>query len=135
LEWISSLPAAALLGDDLLVHCDSDFYLSYGRDVDDINDRINAILVDGGSDEFFSLMESFFRRFELWEEEGQPAALSQMLEALAARRVVHGHTPIPTVTQVEPSAVTEPLEYSGGRCLNVDGGIYLGGPGFVVPLG
>jgi len=27
--------------------------------------------------------------------------------------------------------VTEPLVYAGGLCVNVDGGMYRGGPGFV----
>ena len=30
--------------------------------------------------------------------------------------------------------VTEAWTYAGGRCVNVDGGIYLGGPGFVHQL-
>jgi hypothetical protein len=30
--------------------------------------------------------------------------------------------------------VTEPYMYANGRCMNVDGGIYLGGPGFIASL-
>ena len=33
-----------------------------------------------------------------------------------------------------PEDVREPLVYSRGRCVNVDGGMYLGGPGFVYQL-
>ncbi|HEX9439253.1 MAG TPA: serine/threonine protein phosphatase, partial [Roseiflexaceae bacterium] len=47
------------------------------------------------------------------------------------RQIVHGHTPISSMRRCLPEEVVEPLVYAGGLCVNVDGGMYLGGPGFV----
>jgi hypothetical protein len=45
--------------------------------------------------------------------------------------LIHGHTPINKITG-EPA--TEALVYAGGLCVNVDGGLYRGGEGFVYQL-
>ncbi|MCB0173968.1 MAG: hypothetical protein KDI62_16720 [Anaerolineae bacterium] len=52
----------------------------------------------------------------------------------AGQRLVHGHTPISKITDQPPKTVDEPLLYAGGRCVNVDGGMYLGGPGCLYRL-
>ncbi len=35
------------------------------------------------------------------------------------------------MTGVPPAQVVPPLTYASRRCVNVDGGMYLGGPGFL----
>ena len=60
--------------------------------------------------------------------------LDDVLGALGGERIVHGHTPIPFVLDRDPTTVTEPLSYGGGRVLNVDHCLFAGGPGFVVEL-
>jgi hypothetical protein len=135
IEWIASLPAAAVVGDDLLVHADSDFYLDYGGSVEEVNERIGTVLKQGDREEVMSLLHDSFRRFELADDGAGNSRLERMLGMFGARRVIHGHTPIPVVTGQEPAQVTHAFEYAEGRCLNVDGGMYLGGLGFVAPLG
>ena len=47
---------------------------------------------------------------------------------------MHGHTPIGKLTKQKLAEVTAPLLYAGSRCLDVDGGMYLGGLGFIYTL-
>ncbi|MER3554876.1 MAG: metallophosphoesterase, partial [Meiothermus sp.] len=42
--WLRQRPALALVGDTLLMHADSDFYLEYGSGLEEINARIGGIL-------------------------------------------------------------------------------------------
>ena len=55
----------------------------------------------------------------------------QLLALFGGELLVHGHTPIPYARQIEAENVTEAWRYAGDRCLNVDGGMYMGSPGFV----
>jgi hypothetical protein len=57
-----------------------------------------------------------------------------VLDQLGGTRIVHGHSIITTFTGQDLSEVTEPLCYAGGRVLAIDGGVYGGGPCFVVRL-
>ena len=45
-----------------------------------------------------------------------------------------GHTPISTMLRCTPRKVDGPWIYAGGKCVNVDGGMSLGGSGFVYRL-
>lgn len=134
IEWVASLPAMTVIGDDLLIHADSDFYLDYGDSLEEVNERIGTVLKRGDLEEVMSLLHDSFRRFELADGAAGNPRLERLLAKFGARRVIHGHTPIPIVTGREPGHVTDAYEYAEGRCLNVDGGMYLGGPGFVAPL-
>jgi hypothetical protein len=60
-----------------------------------------------------------------------PTKCRAFLERFGGRRVVHGHTPIARMSEQPPESVTGPLIYADGLCVNVDPGLYLGGPGFV----
>jgi hypothetical protein len=53
------------------------------------------------------------------------------LGGFGGKRLIHGHTPISAMANVQPADVRSPLIYAEGLCINVDGGMYLGGPGFV----
>jgi hypothetical protein len=53
------------------------------------------------------------------------------LDQYGGRRLVHGHTPIAVMTHQPEATITIPHFYDDGRCLNCDGGMYRGGPGFV----
>lgn len=126
-DWIGGLPAAGVAGETLLIHCDSSFYADRGDSLDELNDSVREVVSDGSFEQFYELLETFFSRFEFSEDE----RLEMVLDAFSARRVIHGHTPIPIVLDSDPDSVTEPLVYADGRCTNVDGGMYLGGPGFL----
>lgn len=128
--WIEQLPAVARDGDWLLLHSDTSRYLQFGRSVDEICRAISAVLVSGGVDEVEDLLEALADRNELQD----PDAADRLLGSLGGTRIVHGHTPIAFVTGAEPENVVHPLEYGGGRVLNVDHCLFAGGPGFVTEL-
>lgn len=126
-SWLCWLPAVARLDSTLLVHCDSVFYQELGDTVESVNDAVRDVTVSGGTAEWDKLIGVFARRFEL----ADPEAARGFAAGFGCDRIVHGHTPIPVVTGDDPDTVREPLVYADGRCVNVDGGLYLGGPGFI----
>src|SRR5207247_10256431 len=58
----------------------------------------------------------------------------RFLSIFGGRQLVHGHTPISTMLGCPPGKVDSPWIYAGGKCVNVDGGMFLGGSGFVHQL-
>ena len=128
--WLERLPAVARDGDWLLVHSDTDRYLDYGTSVESVCSSIAAIV--GGSDS-----RPLARLLEALADRGafaDPDRLGRLLGVFGCERVVHGHTPIWYTASVEPTRVTAPLAYAGGRALNVDHCLFAGGPGFVAEL-
>jgi hypothetical protein len=130
LDWIARRPALGRFGSTLLAHCDSTLYIELGDSIDDVNARVAATLAGADVRRLADLDNRLWRRNELHD----PAEARRLLDRFECDRVVHGHTPIPVVTGRAPSEVTEPLVYADGACVNVDGGIYMGGPGFLAPL-
>lgn len=128
--WIERLPAVAREGDWLLVHSDTDRYLDYGGSIDSICNSISAILAGPDSTALGSLLGDLADRGAF----ADAGRLDRLLDGLGSERVVHGHTPIWYVAGSEPSEVTAPLAYAGGRALNVDHCLFAGGPGFVEEL-
>ena len=63
-----------------------------------------------------------------------PGRVDALLERFGGTRIVHGHTPIASVREVDPRQVDRPLVYSGGRVWNIDHCLFAGGPGFVTRL-
>ena len=53
------------------------------------------------------------------------------LSIFGGRQLIHGHTPISSMLRCSLEKVDSPWIYAGGQCVNVDGGMFLGGPGFV----
>jgi hypothetical protein len=128
--WIQSLPPLALEGDTLLLHADSELYLRYGTSVDEIVAAARAALSSRDPALLAGLLDAVSDRFAF----ADPATAGRMLAALGGRRIVHGHTPLALVLDRPGPEVTEPLVYHGGRCVNVDHGLFLGGRGFVTEL-
>lgn len=130
--WLSCLPALAMERDALLAHADSPFYLDYGDSVDEVNQAIVAVLRSDDPVAWGRLLRGFnVHRAFLDEKVNGPETLRTLLGRLGAKRLVHGHTPIFKVTGQAPADVHGPLTYAGGRCVNLDGCFYAGGPGFV----
>lgn len=131
--WLAALPAMARSGDDLLVHADAAFYRHYGDSIAEVNQNIRDVM--GGDDpaRWDRLFGEFCQRWFFLGDDGEERATA-FLRRFGGTRIVHGHTPIPKVTRTPAAAVREPLSYAGGRCLNIDGGIYAGSPGFLVRL-
>ncbi len=63
-----------------------------------------------------------------------PRTAADYLRTFGARRLVHGHTPIGYVGRDLPARITQPWIYADGLCVNVDGGMFLGEPGFLYEL-
>jgi hypothetical protein len=133
-EWISELPALAMEGETMIVHADSTFYLRYGDSIEDINSAVSAVLHSDDPRRWARLMEDFASRREFEETSiGGPERAQSFMNHFGAKRLVHGHTPIRPSTG-NPEDVTEPTVYNNETCINVDGGMYRGGPGFVYEL-
>jgi hypothetical protein len=128
--WLETLPALGLDGDVLVVHADSGVYLRYGRSVEDVNAAVAEVVSGDDAGALLTLLDGMSDRFAL----ADPAVVDAMLGSFGGTRIVHGHTPISLVLDRPAAEVTEPFAYGGGRCVNVDHGLFLGGGGFVTEL-
>ncbi len=127
--WLTSLPAVAVERRTLLMHADAMFYLDYGTSVEDVNAAFRRVLASNDADVWEGLLDRFSEHRAFVDPFGE-ANLERYLYAFGADRVIHGHTPVPRMMQIAPATATSAYVYRGGRCVNVDPGIYLGGPGF-----
>ncbi|MFN2198370.1 MAG: metallophosphoesterase [Anaerolineales bacterium] len=133
IDWLMALPAAALVADTLLLHADSLLYRSYGTSLEALNQAFHRLLADGSAQAYNQLLDEFGQHRAFLGADGA-AHLAEMLLRYGGSRLVHGHTPIMKITGAEPAAITAPYVYQDGKCINVDGGMYLGGPGFIYQL-
>lgn len=135
IDWLTNLPGMVQIGDTLLIHSDALFYMSYGDTIEEVNESFTYILTQDSPSIWIRLLNEFTERSafaDIRESGGERAA--SFLEAFDAKRIIHGHTPISTITRDPAVEIVQPYVYAGGRCINVDGGMYLGGPGFVCQL-
>lgn len=131
IEWIQQLPAMALVNERLLVHADALFYLNYGETVDQVNSAVERVL-KGSAAEYDRLLAFGGDRFAFGEKNaGGAARARQFLKQFGGRQIIHGHTPIPFMNGAAYDRVTRAYAYADGLAVNVDGGIYKGGVGFV----
>ncbi len=129
-EWITERPAMLRVSDVLYAHADATFYTRYGDTIEDVNAAFTNLLRAGDESAWDRLLDDFSERHAFDGPDGADAA-ARFLQQYGADQLVHGHTPIQKVTGDPPEAVTRAHRYAAGRCVNVDGGMYLGGPGFV----
>jgi hypothetical protein len=132
-HWLAALPAMVRVGNDLLVHADAPLYLRYGDSIEEVNRAIRDVLASDDSARWDRLFGEFCERLLFAGRDGEAQAAA-FLRRFGGERIVHGHTPIPYLTGQRPADVRAPLAYAGGRCLNVDGGIFAGSPGIIVRL-
>ncbi len=134
LEWLAALPPMALVEDTLLVHADASLYIKYGRSIEEVNAAFKKILSRSDALTWEELLEDFARRGAFSHALGGDEFLHRFLSMYGGKRIVHGHTPIYFMRSIQPKHVTEAWTYANGLCTNVDGGIFIGGPGFVYQL-
>ncbi len=135
MDWIINLPAMALVGDWLFVHADATLYMNYGSSLEEVNEAFRTLLQGSDASAWDELLGEFSRRGEFGDEHADGVeTVTQFLRVFGGRRLLHGHTPISYLIGQPPEHITAPFVYAGGRCVNVDGGMYLGGPGFVYEL-
>jgi hypothetical protein len=132
--WLSSLPAMALEGEHLLAHADALLYTNYGQSIAQVNQAWNALLQSDDAGSWFRLLEEFGEHRAFVDATTGVDRARAFLNEFGGGQLVHGHTPITKMTGQPPEAVREPLLYAAGLCLDVDPGMYLGGPGFVYQL-
>jgi Calcineurin-like phosphoesterase len=128
-EWLSALPAMTVVHQTVVVHADALFYREYGSSVGAVNTQFHQVLAGENLSDWKLLLERFGEHRAFYGAHGE-ANLATILSAYGAAQLVHGHTPIARMLGVPPESVTEAFAYQDGRCVNVDPGIYLGGPGF-----
>ncbi len=136
LAWISSLPAMALVADRLLIHADSPLYARLGGSPAAVNARVAATLAGNDPAAYDALLGAFSGRGLFARPNGVGIRQARAyLAQFGGQQIIHGHTPISGATGQAPAAVTAPHVYADGLCVNVDGGLYEGGPGFIYRLG
>lgn len=133
--WLRTLPAMIEISGRLLIHADALFYGQLGQTPDAINRVVTELLNSDDPFVWHSLLDTFTERLAFFENNRLGASIaSAFLASFGARQLIHGHTPIPYMTGKPAVQVTEPLVYADGLCVNVDGGMYMGGAGFVTRL-
>jgi hypothetical protein len=131
-DWLVHLAAMQLVQDRLLLHADATFYLAYGQTVQGINAGITRVLEGRDVEEWDRLLGYAGERLVFSDQTaGGVERARAMLGQIGGRQIVHGHTPIPALSGQPIEQVTRAFVYADGLVVDVDGGIYKGGPGFV----
>ena len=100
-----------------------------------ISRKIRKILEGGDVGEWSRLITNFNRREEF--DESRPDGFetaTAFLIAFGARQLIHGHTPIAFTTGALAGPARGPRIYAHDLCVNIDGGLFLGDPGFVYQM-
>lgn len=138
-DWLCNMPAIALVGDRLLMHADAMYYLFYGETLDAVNGATADLLHSTDTDRWDELLAFSGQRLAFDDRKaGGVMRASQMLATFGGKQIIHGHTPIPLLSGEPIDRVTRAFTYCVGLAVDVDGGIYKGGAGFVyeaLPIG
>lgn len=135
LDWMANLPAMALIDDNyLLLHADAPFYTQCGQTVAEVNDLFNRLLSRSDALAWEEILEAFARRGAFLQSTYGTNFAQRILEIFGGQIVIHGHTPINIMRNCPPHKVDRPWIYADARCINVDGGMFLGGSGFIHQL-
>jgi hypothetical protein len=132
-EWLANLPAAVRLDSDILLHADTTEYLAWGSNLAGVNQAISAVLHGADLPLWWELWRCMTTRYAFLGPQG-PANAREVLDVLGGSRIVHGHSIIGDLRDIDSTSVEEAWSYADGLALAVDGGIYDGGPSLVVPL-
>ena len=128
--WLDRRPAFLRIERTLFVHADAPGILGWGGSLEDANRTVATALASGGAASYEALYlamaahHAFDGRAGAWR-------LDLLGRRFDVDGIVHGHTPLQKLGIERPLA---PHVYQGGRAVNVDGGIYRGGPGFLWEL-
>lgn len=132
LEWVLGLPFMAHGRERLFVHADSRFYEQYGEDVATANEALHAVVRGDDLQALDQLLHRFSDRDAFVDPLGGGTTRArEFLDTFGGKQLIHGHTPIDKITHLRPEDVTHAHVYADGLCVNVDGGMYRGGPGFI----
>ncbi|MGH3629104.1 MAG: metallophosphoesterase family protein [Sciscionella sp.] len=132
--WLSALPALALEADHLLMHSDTVEYFGWGETIAEINEGVRAVLQGSDIRAWWDCWRRMTTRYAFRGEYGQRLA-EEVLGRLGGNMIVHGHSVIAEALGVAAEDVHEPLYYAGDKVVDVDGGLFIGGPCLIVRLG
>jgi hypothetical protein len=107
-------------------------YVNHGTTIERVNNSFFDIMASNHLPIWEAALSSFsehmaFSSLQLTRSK----RAEQLLSVYCGELLVHGYTAIPYARGLEPEGVTEAWHCADGRSLNVDGGTYLGSPGFV----
>lgn len=132
IDWLKNLPAGAVVGDRLLLHADATFYLAYGETLEQVNAAVAELLHSSDTEAWDTLLSYAGERLAFDDRRaGGVMRAVQLLACLGGKQIVHGHTPIPTLSGEPIERVKSAFSYCENLVVDVDGGIYKGGAGFV----
>lgn len=136
IDWLTRLPAMVRLGNYLLIHADSPFYLKYGDSIESVNRAVRAVLSGNNiGGEFSLLVDGFCRRGYFTDNPfGGTERARQFLKTFGGEFILHGHTPISYLADIEADQVHEAFVYANGVCVDLDPALYQGGSGFLYEL-
>jgi len=133
LAWLHGRPVLALVDDHLLLHADTTAYLDYGDTIDQINHQIRTILAGRRIDDWWTCFRQVTRREEFAGKTGIAAA-QEIHHKLGGKWIVHGHTPIAHLRNIQPSDITAVHTYADGSVVATDSALYEGGPCLITQL-
>lgn len=134
LDWLAHLPAMALAADRLLIHADAPFYLRYGKTIEEVNAALITLRKKSDDLAWEELIEDFARRGVFAANHSGADFARRYLTTFSGQQLIHGHTPISAFTRASARTITAPLVYADQQCINIDGGMFLGGPGFIYSI-
>jgi len=132
-DWLRGLPVVARDGDHLLMHSDTMGYLAWGQSIETINQTAYDVLAGDDIEAWFDLLVGISQRHDFHTGSG-PALARELLDSLGGRQIVHGHSIIGDLFDEPFDSYTEPRVYCDGLVIDIDGGIYEGGPCLVARL-
>ena len=131
ISWLKERPAMALVENALLIHADATFYTRYGHSVSEVNETFKNLLAHSNMLAWEELIETSSMRGVFIDQSSGYEFIERFTQIFGGERIIHGHSPISSVIGEVAKKVLQPYIYAEGKCINVDGGIYLGGSGFV----
>lgn len=139
ITWLSARPALARVGDWLMVHADSLFYLYMGQTAEGVNARFRQLLSSTEPGDWGAFANAFVDRLNFAGRQGAVQA-KKILRQLGGERLVHGHSPVHLLLAENEQGLdeptTQPIAYADGLCLDVDSGMaYFPDAGFIARLG
>jgi hypothetical protein len=134
LDWLAQLPAMGISADRLFFHADAPFYLRYGNTIEEVNTAVRALLKKSDDLAWEELIEDFAHRGAFATNHSGADFARRYLTTYGGQQLIHGHTPITAFTRAAAKTITTPLIYAEQQCINVDGGMFLGGPGFIYQI-
>ncbi|MCA9885998.1 MAG: metallophosphoesterase [Anaerolineae bacterium] len=128
LHWLLDRPLMVRLGDYLFIHADAGFYPDYGYTAAAVNHAIAQLMTSNDVERLADLVDQFGEHRAFFANDELAA---RFLAIYGGKQIVHGHTPIPKMAGSGQGLTTRPYIYARDLCINLDGGIYAGGAGFV----